>query len=85
MTITPKPEQEQLIAQAIRAGLVKDAEEVLDIGVDTLRTRLETPMAADRRSERLKAVERMREFGEKHRLTLGEPITRDLLHEGHRY
>jgi hypothetical protein len=29
-------------------------------------------------------VRRMLEFGEKHRLTLGEPITRSLLHEGHR-
>lgn len=27
MTITPKPEQEQLIAEAIQAGLIKSAEE----------------------------------------------------------
>jgi hypothetical protein len=27
----------------------------------------------------------MLEFGEKHRLTLGEPISRSLLHEGHRH
>lgn len=31
------------------------------------------------------AVRRMLEFGEKYRLSLGEPVTRDLLHEGHRF
>jgi hypothetical protein len=33
---------------------------------------------------RVEAVRRMLEFGERHRLSLGEPITRKLLHEGHR-
>jgi hypothetical protein len=84
MTITPKPEQEQLIAEAIRAGLVQNAEEVLDIAVDTLRGRLETRTAVAR-SARQAAIQGMREFGDKYRLSLGEPITRDLLHEGHRY
>ena len=42
MTITPRPEQEQLIAQAIQAGLIQNAEEALDIAVDTLRDRLGT-------------------------------------------
>jgi hypothetical protein len=27
----------------------------------------------------------MLEFGEKHHLSLGEPVTRALLHEGHRF
>jgi hypothetical protein len=34
---------------------------------------------------RVEAVRRMVEFGEKHHLSLGEPITRKLLHEGHRF
>ena len=34
---------------------------------------------------RVEAVRRMVEFGEKHRLSLGEPINRKLLHEGHRF
>jgi len=37
------------------------------------------------KSEREKAVRRMLEFGEKYHLSLGEPITRRLLHEGHRF
>ncbi len=40
MTITPRPEQEQLIAQAIQAGLIRTAEDALEIAVDTLRGRL---------------------------------------------
>lgn len=59
-----------------------------------LRTKLEdgscpsgvSPGAADSTpSAREEAVRRMLEFGEKHRLSLGEPITRKLLDEGHRY
>lgn len=37
------------------------------------------------RGDRAEAVRRMLEFGEKHNLSLGEPITRVLLHDGHRY
>jgi hypothetical protein len=40
--------------------------------------------AATGKTKREEAVRRMLEFGEKHRLTLGEPITRSFLHEGHR-
>ncbi len=34
---------------------------------------------------RAEAVRRMREFGEKYQLSLGEPVTRAQLHEGHRF
>jgi len=50
MTITPRPDQAQLIAEAIRAGLIKSEDEALDIAVDTLRGRLKTsvpPLNAD--------------------------------------
>jgi hypothetical protein len=40
MNITPKPEQENLIAEAIQAGLIRNADEVLDIAMDALRGRL---------------------------------------------
>ena len=40
---------------------------------------------ATERTKREEAVRRMLEFGEKYRLSLGEPITRELLHEGHRF
>ena len=36
-------------------------------------------------TRREEAVRLMLEFGEKHHLSLDEPITRALLHEGHRF
>ena len=41
-----------------------------------------TPRAQQGRAE---AVRRMLEFGDKHRLSLGEPVTRSLSHEGRRF
>ena len=84
MTIQFRPEQELVIDQAIQAGLIERADEVVDVGLETLRSRLEARGASDTPS-RQEAVRRMQEFGEKYRLSLGEPIARDLLHEGHRY
>jgi hypothetical protein len=37
------------------------------------------------RVSREQAVRAMLEFGGKHKLSLGEPLTRELLHEGHRF
>lgn len=36
-------------------------------------------------NRREEAVRRMLEFGDKYHLSLSEPITRELLHEGHRF
>ncbi len=41
MTIRIKPEQEQLIEQAIQAGLIKTADDVVDVGLETIQQRLE--------------------------------------------
>jgi hypothetical protein len=41
MTIQLKPEQEQLIGRAIQAGLIRGAEEVVDVSVETIWQRLE--------------------------------------------
>jgi hypothetical protein len=42
MTITPTPEQERILAKAIKTGLVRSPEEALNVGVETLRARLAT-------------------------------------------
>lgn len=42
MTIELKPEQAQTIDQAIRAGLIKSADEVVQAGLEALRDRLQT-------------------------------------------
>ena len=79
-----KPENVQVIEQAIRVGLIEHAEDVVDVGIETLRSRLET-LRTSSESSRAEAVRRMQEFGEKYQLNLGEPITRKLMHEGHRF
>jgi len=84
MTIEIKPEDAQVIEQAIQAGLIEHAGEVVDVGLETLRSRSED-FRALRESWRGEAVRRMQEFGEKYRLNLGEPITRKPMHEGHRF
>jgi Arc/MetJ-type ribon-helix-helix transcriptional regulator len=78
MTITLTPDQEKAIREAIETGLVRDFDEFIEVAIQALPVREE----AAARSE---AVQRMQEFGEKHRLSLGQPITRSLLHEGHRH
>jgi hypothetical protein len=40
MTITPKPEQEQILAKALQAGLIHSPEDALDVGLETLRSKL---------------------------------------------
>lgn len=40
MTIELKPEQAQVLDQAVRAGLIKSADEVVKVGLEVLRDRL---------------------------------------------
>ena len=78
MTIILKPEQERAIQEAINAGLIRSVDEFIETAIESL------PHGGGTASSRADAVRRMQEFGEKYRLSLGEPITRTLLHEGHR-
>jgi hypothetical protein len=59
MTIAFRPEQEQLIGQAIKAGLIDHAEDVVEIGLEALRGRLQARIDA---SSSLPADEWMRKF-----------------------
>ena len=42
MTIQFQPEQERVIDEAIQAGLIAHADEVVEVGLETLRSRLES-------------------------------------------
>ena len=42
MVIALNPEQAQIIDQAIEAGLIEKAEDAVELGVGTIRRRLET-------------------------------------------
>ena len=79
MTIELKPEQEQIIRQQLASGLYGSVEEVLDTALASLPND-----ARFDRQHRREAVRRMIEFGERRKLSLDEPVTRQLLHEGHR-
>jgi len=80
MTIKLTPEQEKAIQRAIKSGVVRSVDEFIETAIALL------PQAKDQNGgSRQEAVRDMLEFGEKYRLSLGEPITRKLMHEGHRY
>jgi len=79
MTVELKPEHERIIQEQLASGQFKSVDEVLTTALSSL--------PHDRRFDRetrRKAVRRMIEFGERRNLSLGEPVTRELLHEGHR-
>ena len=83
VTLHLKPDVEAgLIAQAHANGMALE-EYLLSLVEEAALP--ETPeCTATAEPARVEAVRRMLEFGERHRLSLGEPITRKLLHEGHR-
>ena len=83
VTLHLKPEVEAgLLAQAQASGMVLEDYLLTLVEEAAFSTRREE---SRERKEREEAVRRMIEFGEKHRLSLDEPITRSLLHKGHRY
>jgi hypothetical protein len=45
MTFQFNPEQEQLIGKAIQAGVIRAASEVVEIGMETIRQRLEARLS----------------------------------------
>jgi Arc/MetJ-type ribon-helix-helix transcriptional regulator len=79
MTIELKPEQERIIQQQLASGHFRSVEEVLT----TALASLPRDGRFDRENRR-ETVRRMIEFGERRKLSLGEPVTREFLHEGHR-
>ena len=82
VTLHLRPEVEAtLLARAHPSGMPLEAY-LLSLAEEAAVQAAPTATGQTKREE---AVRRMLEFGEKHRLTLGEPITRSLLHEGHRH
>jgi Arc/MetJ-type ribon-helix-helix transcriptional regulator len=78
MTITLTSDQEKAVREAIQAGVVRSVDEFIEAAIQALPHRENTTPQAE-------AVRRMQGFGDKYRLSLGYPITRKLLHEGHRH
>ena len=80
MIIELKPGQEKIIREQLASGRYSSVDDVVDTALSKLTRDDEQPDPEARRD----AIRRMREFRERYRLNLGEPITRKFLHEGHR-
>jgi hypothetical protein len=84
VTLHLKPEVEAgLLAQARASGKV--LEDYLLTVVEEAAFAAKDEKDSLRAEGRVEAVRRMLEFGEKYRLGLGEPVSRALLHEEHRF
>jgi hypothetical protein len=79
MTIVLRPEQEQVLLEAIHSGLAHTTDEALDQALDALRLRLTQQPAAD--AETAEAVRRLATFGKRHGLSLGGLTIKELLDE----
>jgi Arc/MetJ-type ribon-helix-helix transcriptional regulator len=79
-TVQISSDHERAIQEAIKDGIVRSVDEIIAIAL----TMLPKPRE-QKENSRQEAVRRMEEFGKKYHLSMGEPITRALLHEGHRY
>ena len=79
MTITLRPEQEQVLVQAINSGLAHTTDDALDQALDALRSRL--PQQGAVGDSPADAVRRLATFGERHRLSLGGLTIKELLQE----
>jgi hypothetical protein len=87
ITLNLRPEVEAgLIAQAQANGM--PLEEYLLSMVEGAASTSSRTISSENNNQmptREAAVQRMLEFGEKYHLSLGESVTRTLLHQGHRY
>jgi hypothetical protein len=84
VTLTFRPEIEAgLLAKAQARGMALQEYLQTIVEQDALPPAQATELPD--RTRREEAVRRMLAFGDKYQLSLGEPITRELLHEGHRY
>ncbi len=79
MTIILKPEQEQVLIQAINSGLAHTPDEALDQALDALRARL--PQEAPVDESISAAARRLGTFGKRHGLSLGGMTIKEFLRE----
>jgi hypothetical protein len=83
LTLHLRPEVEaSLLAQAQASGM--DLEDYVLTVVEEAALTLAPKDTPAQGIDRTEAVRRMLEFGDKHHLSLGEPITRASIHKDHR-
>lgn len=80
MIITLKPEQEQVLIEAINSGLAQTAEDALDQALASLKSRLHQAGSPGDESF-ASAARRLATFGKRHGLSLGGMTIKELLRE----
>jgi methylmalonyl-CoA mutase cobalamin-binding subunit len=80
MAITLKPEQEQVLMEAIHSGLAQTPEEALDQALESLKSRLPQQVSAGVESV-ASVAHRLATFGKRHGLSLGGMTIQELLRE----
>jgi hypothetical protein len=81
MTISPTPEQERKIQEALRAGLIDSPEQLLDLGLEQVA---ENQALQTSKQSAAEAIDRAANFGERHGLSLAGLKMKDLINEGRR-
>jgi hypothetical protein len=85
VTIHLDPEQERIIGLAIQAGLIRDVEDVVKAGVETMRLRLEAPSALSPDTDAALWAKELHEWVSGHsnssRLLSDEAISRDSIYK----
>jgi hypothetical protein len=79
MTITLKPEQEQVLMAAVKSGLAQTANEAFDQAVEALKSRL--PQKGSPNESVAAVARRLATFGDHHGLSLGGMTIKELLRE----
>jgi len=86
VTLNLRPDVEAgLIVQAEAHGMTLEEYLLSMVEGAALTSRTTSSEGRKGTQTREAAVARMLEFGDKYHLSLGEPVTRTLLHEGHRF
>lgn len=83
VTLHLKPEVEASLAEQARARGMALEDYLLWLAENASASGVSEPEMSP--SARENAVRQMLEFGDRYHLTLGEAVTRNLLHEGHRF
>ncbi len=84
MTIQLNPEQEQVIGQAIQAGLIANADDIVDVGIDAIRQRLQSRVEANAELNTEQWLQEFRDWVHSHSVTTpllsDEAISRDSIY-----
>lgn len=84
MVIALNPEQEQVVEQAIQAGVIHKAEDAVELGVGTIRQRLDIAIAESNRPSREERIKRLHEWVNRERpeapLLSDEAISRESIY-----